>query len=169
MAKYIDKSAVIAEIARKMNRCKKILLDLRTRQNKDYYQGKREAYIDILSFLYTLEVKDDMDTIHPIIEDVVSNDTLANSLEISRYGDSHIGETLEEAARKHPSAIRIVSPQWETEVESAFIAGAKWQKGQTIEKTCKWLEDNVDHYAYNKDFVPNAKERFIKMFRRAEI
>lgn len=90
MEQYIEKSAVVAEIVRKMNRCKKILLDLRTRQNKDYYQGRREAYIDILSTIDTLEVKDDMDTIHPI-DDVVSNDTLANSLEISRHGNSHNG------------------------------------------------------------------------------
>lgn len=58
MKQYIDKAEVITEIVIKMNRCKKILLDLRTRQNKDYYQGKREAYIDILSFLDTLEVKE---------------------------------------------------------------------------------------------------------------
>lgn len=66
MKQYINKAEVITEIVRKMNRCKRILLDLRTQQNKDYYQGRREAYIDILSFLDTLEVKDGMDTIHPI-------------------------------------------------------------------------------------------------------
>ena len=76
------------------------------------------------NFLDTLEVKDYMDTIHPI-NDVVSNDTIANSLEISRHGNSSNGETLEEAAKNHKSAIHIVSPQWTSEVENAFKAGAK--------------------------------------------
>lgn len=158
MKQYIDKAAVVAEIERR---------------RKEWSYGssieakyKREECDDFISFLDILEVKDGMDTIHPI-EDVVSNDTLANSLEIS--GNSRNGETLEEAAKNYKSAIHIVSPQWTSEVENAFIAGAEWQKKQTIDKVCEWLEDNVDHYAYNKDFVPNAKERFIKMFRRAEI
>lgn len=167
MTQYISKSALVTEMIRKMNRCKKILLDIRTRQNKDYYQGKSEAYKEMISFLSTLEMNE-VDAIHPI-DDVVSNDPIANTLEISRHGNSHNGETLEEAAENYPSIIRTISPQWESEIERAFIAGAQWQKKQAIEKTCKWLEDNVDHYAYNKDFVPNAKERFIKMFRRAEI
>ena len=122
MAKYIDKSAVIAEIVRKMNRCKKILLDLRTRQNKDYYQGKREAYIDILSFLDTLEVKDDMDTIHPI-EDVVSNDTLSNDLE----------EAAKKVGQKYfPDEENIwARPNYEAKkAECAFKEGAKWGKNQ---------------------------------------
>lgn len=162
MKQYIDKAAVVAEIEKR---------------RKEWSYGssieakyKREECDDFLALLDTLEMKDDMDAIHPI-EDVVSNDTLANSLEISRHGNSHNGNNsdLEEAAGNYPSIIRTISPQWESEIERAFIAGTQWQKKQTIEKICKWLEDNIDHYAYNKDFVPNAKERFIKMFRRAEI
>lgn len=163
MTQYIDKAALVAEIERRIKGLNACHAD-----RVAGYAGEISGLERLLSFLNTLEVKDDMDTIHPV-DDVVSNDTIANSLEISRHGNSHNGETLEEAAKNHKSAIHIVSPQWTSEVENAFKAGAKWQKKQTIDKVCEWLEDNVDHYAYNKDFVPNAKERFIKMFRLAEI
>ena len=170
MKQYIDKSAVVAEIERKIEAHKETLKNCDSSISEMVLKGSMSAYQNLLFFLDTLEMKDDMDAIHPI-EDVVSNDTLANSLEISRHGNSHNGNNsdLEEAAGNYPSIIRTISPQWESEIERAFIAGTQWQKKQTIEKICKWLEDNIDHYAYNKDFVPNAKERFIKMFRRAEI
>ena len=58
MAQYIDKSALVAEIERRENICKKVVLDLRTEENKDYYQGKAEAYSEILELLNTLEVKE---------------------------------------------------------------------------------------------------------------
>ena len=57
MAQYIDKSALVAEIERRENICKKVVLDLRTEENKDYYQGKAEAYKETLDFLNILEVK----------------------------------------------------------------------------------------------------------------
>lgn len=58
MAYYIDKNALVAEIERKWNICKKVVLDLITKENKDYYQGKAEAYKEILDLLDTLEVKE---------------------------------------------------------------------------------------------------------------
>lgn len=58
MKQYIDKSALAAEIKRRKNLCKKIFLDLRTQENKDYYQGKSEAYKEMITFLDTLEVKE---------------------------------------------------------------------------------------------------------------
>lgn len=58
MAKYIDKAAVLAEIERKMNLCKKILLRSRTPQNDDYHQGNIEAYEVVISLLDTLEMKE---------------------------------------------------------------------------------------------------------------
>ena len=58
MEKYISKSALVAEIERRRNICKKVVLDLRTEENKDYYQGKAEAYKEALDFLDTLEVKE---------------------------------------------------------------------------------------------------------------
>lgn len=54
----IDKSALVAEIERRNVICKKVALDLRTQENKDYYQGKAEAYKEVLDILDTLEVKE---------------------------------------------------------------------------------------------------------------
>lgn len=58
MTQYIDKAALVAEIERRNVICKKVALDLRTQENKDYYQGKAEAYKEVLDILNTLEVKE---------------------------------------------------------------------------------------------------------------
>ena len=54
----IDKSALVAEIEKRKNLCEKIVLDLRTKENKDYYQGKAVAYSEMTELIDTLEVKD---------------------------------------------------------------------------------------------------------------
>ena len=54
---YINKSDLIAEIEKKKDICKKVVLDLRTEENKDYYQGKTEAYSEISLFINTFETK----------------------------------------------------------------------------------------------------------------
>ena len=58
MTQYIDKATLVAEIERRNVICKKVALDLRTQENKDYYQGKAEAYKEVLDILDTLEVKE---------------------------------------------------------------------------------------------------------------
>ena len=58
MKQYIPKSALVAEIERRKDICEKVILDLRTEENKDYYQGKAEAYKETLSLLDTIEVKE---------------------------------------------------------------------------------------------------------------
>ena len=55
MTQYIDKSALVAEIERRIKTNKECMLGLR---NLDYYQGKVDALNDTLSSLYTLEVKE---------------------------------------------------------------------------------------------------------------
>lgn len=50
----IDKSAVVADIERRIKTNKECMLGLR---NLDYYQGKIDALNDTISFLNTLEVK----------------------------------------------------------------------------------------------------------------
>lgn len=65
MTQYIDKSALSAEIDKRKNLCEKIVLDLRTEENKDYYQGKAEAYKETLDLLDTLEVKEVVDCKQP--------------------------------------------------------------------------------------------------------
>ena len=55
--KLIDKDTLVAEIEKRKNLCEKIVLDLRTQENKDYYQGIADAYKGVLGLLDILEVK----------------------------------------------------------------------------------------------------------------
>ena len=56
--KLIDKDAVVAEIEKRKAICEKVMLDLRTQENKAYYHGKAQAYGDVLDYLDTTEVKE---------------------------------------------------------------------------------------------------------------
>ena len=53
--KLIDKTAVVAEIERRIKVNKECMLGLR---NLDYYQGKVDALNDTISLIDTLEVKE---------------------------------------------------------------------------------------------------------------
>lgn len=53
--KLIDKTAVVAEIERRIKTNKECMLGLR---NLDYYQGKVDALSDTISFLDSLEGKE---------------------------------------------------------------------------------------------------------------
>ena len=55
MAQYINKSALVAAIERRIKTNKECMLGLR---NLDYYQGKVDALNDTNSFIDTLEVKE---------------------------------------------------------------------------------------------------------------
>jgi hypothetical protein len=55
MEQYISKSALVAEIERRIKTNKECMLGLR---NLDYYQGKVDALNDTISSLNTLEVKE---------------------------------------------------------------------------------------------------------------
>ena len=98
MEQYIKKSALVAEIERRIKTNKECMLGLR---NLDYYQGKVDALNDTISSLNTLEVKE--------VEEPVSED-------------------LEEAAEKYAYEICPSIGVANTETELAFKAGAKWQK-----------------------------------------
>ena len=64
MTQYIDKAALVAETKRRIKTNKECMLGLR---NLDYYQGKVDALNDTISFLDTLEVKEEDLVIHTII------------------------------------------------------------------------------------------------------
>ena len=59
---------------------------------------------------------------------------------------------------KHYAALYAFSAR-EKDTDIEYI-----RKDVFIDKACKWLKENIDHYAYNKDFVPI--EDFIKSFRK---
>jgi hypothetical protein len=122
MAQYIDKSALVAEIERKIKVNKKCMLGLR---DIDYYhyQGKVDALNYTISFLDTLEVEETE-------EDPVSND-------------------LEEAARKAATwHSRLKGDIFFENDFQKFIAGAEWQKEQ-MEKNRIEHCDNITEEQYN--------------------
>lgn len=121
-------------------------------------------------------------------EDVVLNDTLSNPLEISRHGNSHIEETLEEAARKIATRhSHITGDTYYANDAWFFKKGAQWQKQQdqsTIElaedhaylagqekmiaKACEWLksyrQDTPDGTGYISGIV---NDKTIEDFKKA--
>lgn len=117
----IDKTALVAEIERKMNLCKQILLRSRTRQDDDYHQGNIEAYEVVISLLDTLEVKE-------VDEEPASND-------------------LEEAVKKYLTSLR--KSHFEGyDIERAFKKGAQWQKEQMENNRIEHC-DNITEEQYN--------------------
>lgn len=106
MKQYIDKSAVVAEIEKRI---------------KEHHSGYLVCLKDILSFLDTLEVK----------EEPISNELLISSELLTASADY---------ARK-----QLANPDYPTyndeyELLCAFEAGANWQKEQTINKACEFIE-----------------------------
>ena len=153
MKQYIEKSALVAEIERLITEL------IEEGEDTMFEQGRISALEDVKVFInHTLEVKDDVDTIHNI-DDVVSNDTIANSLEISRHGNSHNGETLEEAARSYSDNIDNICGSVGEQTRNAFKAGAKWQEEHLIDKACEWLkeQDEMVGVSFEENFIERFK------------
>lgn len=94
MEQYISKSALVAEIDKRKNLCEKIVLDLRTQENKDYYQGKVEAYSEITELIDTLEVKE-VEKIPATIElNRYGNRFISTWSGLCQYNDFVIGEEI---------------------------------------------------------------------------
>lgn len=91
-----------------------------------------------------------------------ATDTLANSLEISRHGNSHNGGNgdLEEAASQYPSIICHISPQWTSEVENVFKAGAEWQKEQMMKEAVETTVCSMVHQLIVTDYIIINAEQF---------
>lgn len=57
-------------------------------------------------------------------------------------------------------------------VNSSFIAGAKWADQTMIEKACEWLKNNTltannDSYTYTASYHDISKEEFVEQFKKA--
>lgn len=109
MTHLIEKSAVVAEINKVLNS-----------YDPNEITSGRYALVRLRDFLDTLEVKDDMDTIHPI-DDVVSNDPII-SPELLTASAAYAREQL--ANPDYP----IYNDEYE--LLCAFEAGAKWQEAK---------------------------------------
>lgn len=165
MAHYIDKSAVVAEIERLKECNRKICAGdfdfLRKTYPEHYYST--EIYNSILSFLDTLEVIEiGVDLGDPKGDIGVKTvwDS-SNLLEISRHGNPHIGESLEEAATKYAQDKYLP-----VQTAQSFKAGANWQK----EKACEWLKENKDHPFINCEdpcLSGYLSDKFIEDFKKA--
>lgn len=121
--KLIDKDVIITELDKRKNLCEKILLDLRTKENIDYYQGKAEAYKEVLDLLNTHEVK-----------------YLQEELKKCMYTNEHYTdedrkvlcedceEDCEYAKKVEPSIVIVLNSQRHRQV---------WHKGCFSKKECK--------------------------------
>lgn len=118
MVQYIPKSAVVAEIERRL----KVHME-----SNHGFSARYDELKDILSFLDTIEVKE-------VQEEPVSND-LEETLKDYAYQVAYdlSNDWLEDNAT------------WD-DVETAVKLGARWQKQQLIDKACEWLADNYSKY-----------------------
>lgn len=81
--------------------------------------------------------------------------------------DQEFNKDLDKAASQYPSIIRTISPQWETEIENAFKAGAQWQALHSLE-TIKGMEEQaflagVEAEQINKSF---SKEELLNKWKK---
>ena len=139
--KLIDKSALVAEIERRISDNKKDMERASHKFLEDYFEGYEDALVLLKEqFLDTLEVKE-------VQEEPVSND-------------------LEEAATKYARK-QVANPDYPTyndeyEMVCAFEAGAQWQKEEIIDKACEWLENYFKGVSsgtvYLEDFKKAIKE-----------
>lgn len=138
MVQYIPKSAVVAEIERLINSHK----PLKT-LDPTYCEGLDDSLDDILSFLDTLEVKDE----------VVSTDpTSPSSLKISRHGDSHI-EAMKEALRMEYEKGRADAiAEMQKEQTKEYLEGVKRvQNYKELTKFEKGFDRIAETYAHRKN------------------
>lgn len=98
----------------------------------EYGRGALEALEGIVDFINTLET-------------IEVEENTSNSLEISRHGNPHIGETLEEAATKYAQDKYLP-----VQTAQSFLAGAQWQKEQ-FEKNRLEHCDNITEEQYNQE------------------
>lgn len=87
----IDKSALVAEIKRRIKINKECMLGLR---NLDYYQGKVDALNDTLSFINTLEVKEVYEIPARIEVNKYHNRFISSWAGLCQYDNFRIGEEI---------------------------------------------------------------------------
>lgn len=78
--------------------------------------------------------------------------------------EESVSNDLEEAAKQYPSVICHISPQWKSEVENVFKAGAQWQKEQ-FEKNRLEHCDNITEEQYNLEtgFIDYYLDKYHRM------
>lgn len=119
--KLIDKDALVAEIERKIEICKKVILNLQFQENKDLFQDKADLYKEVLSFINTLPEE----SVSENLEEASRNygDELDNVLSVVVDDDNSIGEYAAQA----------------------YKAGAQWDRQQMMSKAIDALVHTFDN------------------------
>ena len=115
MEQYINKSALVAELERRISVLK-----------------ANESVISMLAGgMFVNEFKDLLSFL----------DTILDTLEMKEVEEEPVSNDLEEAAIEYCSGNKGADAR----VRTAFCMGAQWQKEQMITKACEWLRENKDH------------------------
>ena len=149
MEQYIKKSAVIAEMERRISVLKANESVISMLSGGMFVN----EFKDLLSFLDTLEVKE-------VDEEPVSNDLEAEFVLYlkHKFNIPQEGNTLKTNGW-NPSPYDIL------DIAKHF---AQWQKEQTIEKACEWLSKvSIEdmHYQYNDFDTSEGWYKFIEDFK----
>ena len=172
MAKYIDKSALVAEIEKRLS-----LLEGGTGDPEvmKRVEGVIKGYKSILSFLDTLEVKE-------VEEETISEDleyaALLHYPKMSRISEPHgfipadnKSHYLGDANEDNRKAF-IVGAQWQKEQDQstielaedhAMLAGMEKMKQEIIDKAMVWLTSNMKWGVVSWD----DKEECVRNFKKA--
>jgi hypothetical protein len=73
---------------------------------------------------------------------------------IDSLQEESVSEDLEKVAELYTLDDSI--KPWRSLTKEAFIAGARWQKQQTISKACKWIEEKAAKYLVDR-FVGSTR------------
>ncbi len=137
-----------AEIKRRYN----ILKNVASPQNKDYYDGKIEAYLETLDFLNSLK-------------EPVSND-------LEEAAKNYEEDAIFYAARRISDFFKA-GAQWQKQQDQstielaedhAYLAGQE----QIIDKACEFLRSHIDkQLVIYHEFTWRSRDEFIEGFKKA--
>ena len=160
MTKYVDKSALVAEIERRRR-------DWRYSSSIDA-KFKREECDDILSFLDTLETKEvDLEKeIQQHINDCLDIKFPTTDIKMIAKDVEYTARKFFELGLKAKDVIEIIK----TAEDHAYFAGSENTREKLIDKACKWLKENKDHpFIGCEDCCLSGflTDEFIEEFRKA--
>ena len=137
MEQYISKSAVVAEIKRRIKTNKECMLGLR---NLDYYQGKVDALNDTISSIDTLEAKD------------MSMPALDNgNMPIERWKEACEAASCQANYRKSKGRIETC--------DDYFVDGVQWADEHPIKMKEVDLDEELESFIeHSKAWVKDNRE-----------
>ena len=146
----IDKAALVAEIKKLIRENELYLFDNASDAVRLQKTGAYSVLNDLLHFIDTLEVKEVQE--EPVSEDLKEAADKALESISDQYDIISVGSCLE---------MFRLGAEWQREqeytcYEEAFEDGAKWKKEKTIDKACKWIDENAAKYLVDR-FVGSTR------------